>query len=490
VSKKVIVIGAGFAGLSAACYLAKYGYSVTVLEKNSWLGGRASVLEKDGFTFDKGPSWYWMPEVFEHFFNNFGHQTQDFYELKRLDPSYRVFLENNRTLDIPANFEALKDVFESLESGSAKKLEQFLAQAKYKYDLALKDFINRPNIKIAEFLDPKLLLPALKLGLFQSFRNHAKKFFNHPDLLKIIEFPILFLGGTAEQIPALYSLMNYADMVGGTWYPMGGFSKIPEAMVKIATELGVTFYINEEVIKINVQDQKAAEVQTMRQTFTADIVVANGDYHHIEQRLLELEYRNYSEEYWQKRTLAPSALLFFLGFKTKVKNLLHHNLFFEADFNLHAEQIYQQPQWPTDPQLYISVTSKTDPTVAPSGHENLFALIPIAPGLDDGVQIREHYFSQILRTIERISGQSLACELVVNESYSLQNFEREYHAYRGNAYGLANTLFQTAIFKPKMKNIKVPNLYYCGQLTVPGPGVPPCIISGHIVADLIHQEHP
>lgn len=487
-SKKVVVIGAGFAGLSASCYLAKAGYKVTVLEKNNWLGGRASILQSQGFMFDKGPSWYWMPDVFEKFFADFGHTSRDFYQLVRLDPSYRVLLGSGRQIDIPANLEQLKAVFESLEPGSARQLERFLHEARMKYEIAMSDFVYRPNLKLSEFIDPTLIQQAARIHLLQSFGTHARKFFKHPDILKIIEFPILFLGGTARTIPALYSLMNYADMQLGTWYPLGGMAQIPQAMVTIAQKLGVQFETNQEVTKLETRDGKVTMVHTANQSWEADIVVAGSDYHHTEE-LLDSNVRNYTQSYWEKRVLSPSSLLFYLGFKTRLNHLEHHNLFFDADFDIHARQIYDQPQWPDDPLFYCCVPSKTDPQVAPQGCENVFLLMPLAPGLSDTPQMREKYRDILLQRLQKQTGQSLQNQLEYIQSYCITDFEQEYHSYKGNAYGLANTLLQTAIFKPKLKNKYISNLYYCGQLTVPGPGMPPALISGHIVANIVQHEH-
>ncbi len=486
-SKKVVVIGSGFAGLSAAALLAKQGHGVTVLEKNEQTGGRARVWEKDGFLFDMGPSWYWMPEVFESFYNLFGKTTADFYELVRLNPSYRIFYQNHEQVDVPASVQELEALFESKEEGSAKKLRAFLTDAKYKYDTAMKEYVHRISDSITEFFDFKLLLKSFQIQLFQSLRSEVRKKFKHPHLVSLLEFPVLFLGSTPDKTPALYSMMNYADLSLGTWYPMGGMNKIAQALTKICEENGVVIHCNAEVKQIRTIDGKAKKVFTSANVYEADVVVAAGDYEHIEQRLLHEDFRQYDETYWESRVMSPSSLLFYLGVNKKVPNLKHHNLFFDADFDTHAKEIYGTPQWPTNPLFYACVPSKTDASVAPEGCENIFLLMPLAPGIEDTDALREKYFNIFLERLEARAGEPIRNNIVVKRSYAISDFKADYHSFKGNAYGLANTLMQTAVFKPKMKSTKVNNLFFTGQLTVPGPGVPPSIISGQIVASEIEK---
>ena len=488
-SKKVIVIGSGFSGLSSAIALADKGYQVTVLEKNDSLGGRARVFKANGFTFDMGPSWYWMPDVFESFFAKFGKKVSDYYHLHRLDPSYAVYFSATDKWDIPANMSELENLFESYEPGAAVQLRKFLADAKYKYDKGINDLVHKPSLSITEFIDIKLWFDVLRLDIFQSIHKQLRKYFKHPHILKLMEFPVLFLGAKPENTPALYSLMNYADIALGTWYPMGGMYHIVDAMVNLAKEKGVVIIPSEEVTKIEVANGNAKSVVTTTQTYTADIVVASADYHHVDQFLLEQPYRNYSPEYWDKRVMAPSSLLFYVGVNKRIKALKHHNLFFDEDFQVHAQEIYDTPNWPSKPLFYVSAPSVTDPSVAPEGYENLFFLIPIAPGLSgDNEQTREKYFDIILTRLEKAIGENISEHIVYKRSYAQTEFMADYHAFKGNAYGLANTLMQTAILKPSIKNKKVSNLFYTGQLTVPGPGVPPSLISGLVVADQIEKE--
>ncbi len=486
--KKVIVIGSGFAGLSAATNLADAGFRVTVLEKNASAGGRARQFSEGGFVFDMGPSWYWMPDVFESYFGRFGKHPSEYYDLVRLDPSYTVVFGENDFVDIPARMEQLRDLFESLEPGSAARLDAFLQQAAYKYQVGIHEFVYKPSRSVTEFIDPRILVSAVRMDVFQSFHAHVRRFFHHPKLLQLVEFPILFLGAVPQNTPALYSLMNYADMQGGTWYPMGGMHKIVEGMVKLAAEKGVAFEYNQEVTGIDIAGGRAKSVRTADRTYEADIVVAGADYQHVESQLLGAGSRSYSDDYWNKRVMAPSSLLFYLGVNKKLARLRHHNLFFDADFGLHAREIYQTPRWPTEPLFYVSAPSQTDRSVAPAGCENLFVLIPLAPDLEDTEATREKYYHLVMDRLEKLTGQSIRDAVVYKRSYAHRDFKSDYHAFKGNAYGLANTLMQTALLKPSLKSKKVNNLYYTGQLTVPGPGVPPSLISGQVVAKEIARE--
>jgi phytoene desaturase len=487
--KKITIIGSGISSLSAAAFLGKAGYEVTILEKNDTIGGRARQYEHDGFTFDMGPSWYWMPDVFEQFYNKFGYTTDDFYTLKRLDPSYQVVWQDGTKSAIPADEKELHDWFESLEKGSSKNLTKFLEEAAYKYEVGMTDLVFKPSLKVTEFADMRILKGLLKLHLLSSFTTYIKKYFSHPKIISLLEFPILFLGAMPKDTPALYSLMNYADISLGTWYPMGGMYKFIEAFARIAKENGVTIKTDHEVTKINYQGKKVTSVETKHGTFDTDILVSGADYAHTDMSLLG-EQANYDETYWDKRTMAPSSLLFYLGIDKKIDGLLHHNLFFDEDFNLHAEEIYKSKKWPTSPLFYASAPSKTDPSVAPEGKENIFLLIPIAPDLKDDEETRERYFDMLIDRLEKHTGTSIREHIIYKRSFCVADFKKDYHAFKGNAYGLANTLRQTAYFKPSLKNKKLNNMYYTGQLTVPGPGVPPSIISGEVVAKQVIKEHP
>jgi phytoene desaturase len=490
--KKALVIGSGFAGMSAATFLAKEGWQVTVLEKNNQPGGRGRKFEEAGFVFDMGPSWYWMPDVFERYFNAFGKKISDYYDLRRLDPSYRVYYPDT-CLDIPADYTSLQQLFESLEPGSGAKLNQFLEEASYKYRVGMEKLVHKPGQRLTEFLDADLMKGLLKLDVFTSMKTHARKFFSHPYLIQLIEFPVLFLGALPGDIPALYSLMNYADIKLGTWYPMGGMHMIGKGMHQLAEEMGVKFLFDTEVSQLDVADKSIKKIKTKSKNgivdeMQADVVIAGADYHHVENQLLQPAYRSYSENYWEKRVMAPSCLLFYVGINKRLSGITHHTLFFDTDFEKHGNEIYTHPQWPSNPLFYVCAPSVTDDQVAPEGYENLFFLIPIAAGMeDDTEEVRNRYFDLILKRYEEKTGNSIREHIIYRKSYATTDFISDYHSYKGNAYGLANTLMQTSILKPSLKSKKLKNLFYTGQLTVPGPGVPPSLISGEVVARFIHQ---
>jgi phytoene desaturase len=485
--KKIAVIGAGFAGLASAASLAHKGFDVTLLEKNAETGGRGRSFKVEGYTFDMGPSWYWMPEVFEQFFNRFGKKVSDYYTLKRLDPSYRVFFQDGAPLDVPAAYAEFKKMVEAIEPGSSAKLDQFMAEAKIKYDVSMADFVWKPSLSILEFAQPRLLIESFRLHLFSGFSSHAKKFFKHPKIIQLLEFPILFLGAKPEKTPAMYSMMNYADIMLGTWFPQGGMCKIAEAMTSLARELGVRIITSSQVNAIDVSDNEAHAISFDGITEQFDAIVAAADYHHVESKLLKKEHRSYTDDYWESRVMSPSSLLFYIGVKRKVKGILHHNLFFDEPFDRHALEIYDTPSWPENPLFYLCCTSATDPSVAPEGKENLFILIPVATGLTSTEEERMSYFKVCLERIKKLTGEDLEQDIEYVRSYAHEQFISDYNAFKGNAYGLANTLMQTAIMKPRMKSKKVKNLFFTGQLTVPGPGVPPSIISGQIVADEVEK---
>ncbi len=486
--KKATILGAGISGLSAGAFLAKSGWDVTIVEKNSTIGGRARQFQHEGFVFDMGPSWYWMPDVFEQFYQKFGYTTSDFYELKRLDPSYRVYWPDRTYSDVPATMVELEEMFESFEPGSSMKLRAFLKDAKYKYEVGMKDLVYKPSMKLTEFMDFRLLKGLFSMDLTNSFSTYINKYFSHPKLRSLLEFPVLFLGAMPQDTPALYSLMNYADMELGTWYPMGGMHKFIEAFHKIAKEQGVKVFTDAQIIsleKSNGEVRAAIDINGNR--FESDVFISSADYQHTEKALLNGS-SNYSDAYWDKRVMAPSALLYYVGINKRVSNIKHHNLFFDESLQEHGKEIYKNPQWPTAPLFYLSAPSLTDPSVAPVGCENLFFLIPIAPDLKDDEATRERYFNVLLNRLHSLTGNDIKENIVYKRSFSISNFKEDYNAFKGNAYGLANTLKQTAIFKPQIKNKNLRNFFYTGQLTVPGPGVPPSIISGEVVAKYVIQN--
>ncbi len=486
--KKVVIIGSGISSLSASCFLGREGYDVTIIEKNDSIGGRARKFQADGFTFDMGPSWYWMPEVFENFYKQFGHTSSDFYKLKRLDPSYRVFWNDDTYTDVPSNLEELKNWFERNEKGSSDKLVQFLKDAEIKYKVGMEELVFKPSLSLFEFANSKVFKGLVSMNLFSSFGKFIRSYFKNEKIISLLEFPVLFLGAMPNETPALYSLMNYADIKLGTWYPEGGMHKFIEAFEKIALENGVKFILNQEVISFEKNEKKIYKVITKKSSFETDIVISGADYQHTDKKLLNGS-ANYSDQYWDKRVMAPSCLLFYVGVNKKLKNVEHHNLFFDESLENHGREIYKNPQWPTSPLFYLCAPSVTDNSVAPANCENLFFLIPIAPDLEDTEQNREKYFNILLERLEKRTGNKISENIIYKKSFCIDDFKKDYNAFKGNAYGLANTLKQTAIFKPSMRNKKLKNFYYTGQLTIPGPGVPPSIISGEVVSKFIMNNH-
>lgn len=483
--KKIAIIGSGFSGLSAAAYAAKAGHEVHVFEKHDQPGGRArQFITEQGFVFDMGPSWYWMPDIMDKFFADFGYKTSDFFDLISLNPQFEMIFSDEK-MNIPENFEDLKVLFETIEKGAGVQLEKFMQSAKYKYEVGMQDFVTKPSHSWLEFVSPKIAKSALKLNLLTNFRSYVGSYFKNEKLRMLMEFPVIFLGASPKNIPALYSLMNYGGYALGTHYPMGGFYQLVLAMQQVAEKQGAIFHFNKTVEKINTSHNKITSLQINGENITFDTVIASSDYHHTE-TLLEEPLRNYTEGYWQSRTFAPSSLIFYLGINQTIPNLKHHTLFFENDLDEHIDCIYGEKKWPEKPLFYACCPSKTDKIVAPKGKENLFLLMPLAIGINDDEKNREKYLAEMLSRIEKHTGiADLASKIEYQRSYCVTDFVQDYNAYGGNAYGLANTLNQTAVLKPKMRNKKVNNLFYTGQLTVPGPGVPPSIISGKIVANEI-----
>ena len=487
VRSSVAIIGSGFSGLSAAAYLAKAGFEVDVYEKNAEIGGRARQLVSHGYNFDMGPSWYWMPEVLEQFFNDFGYKASDFYELKQLDPGFTIVFGKQDVMNVPADYTSLAALFESIEAGSARQLDLFLEEAAFKYRTGMNKLVHKPGLSLLEFADWELIKGAFKLQVFTSFSKHVRRFFKDQRLITLMEFPVLFLGAMPEDTPALYSLMNYAGLKLGTWYPKGCFGKVIEGMQKVCEAQGVIFHTDSAVSHFQVADGRIDRISTKNGDSHYDGVIASADYHHVEEQLLDEEYRNYDTDYWAKRVMAPSSLIFYLGVTRKIKKLEHHTLFFDADLKLHAQEIYKDPKWPTKPLFYVCCPSKSDDSVAPEGHENLFILMPLAPGIEDTEELREEYYDLIMERLEDYTGIPIRTALDYKKSFCVKDFKTDYNSFKGNAYGLANTLLQTANLKPSIKNKKVKNLFYAGQLTVPGPGVPPSIISGKVSAQLLTQ---
>lgn len=487
-SRSVAVIGAGISGLAAASVLAQHGYRVSVFDRHEEVGGRARTWRQDGFTFDMGPSFYWMPDVFERFFARFGTSAGRFYSLKRLDPSYTVVFNKDDRWPMPAGRAAVKALFEREESGAARRLDAFLDEAALKYRVGMQHMVYKPSLSWGEYMEPNVLAGLLRTSVLSSLRRHVRGHFRSPRIRRVMEFPVLFLGAMPQHTPALYSLMNHADIDLGTWYPMGGMGRVMQAMQRLAEEQGVVFHLGEEVERIVVQEGRAKGLRTSKGVHGADAVLASADYHHVEQDLLGDGQRGYSPAFWEKRTMAPSTLLFYVGLDTRLPSADHHMLFFDEDLDAHGEDIYTHRRWPRKPLFYLSCTSVTDPSTAPAGCENLVVLIPIASGAVDDDATRERYFDLVAERLLRYTGIDIRRHLRVKRSYCVRDLEQDHHAFRGNAYGLASTLAQTGPLRPRIKSRRVKGLYFAGQLSVPGPGLPPALISGQVAADLINRE--
>lgn len=482
--KKVSIIGSGFSSLSAACYLAQEGYEVSIYEKNAAVGGRASKFTKEGFTFDMGPSWYWMPDIFDKFFADFGRKTAEFYTLDKLSPAYKIFFSDD-IITIGDSMDKICAEFERIEKGSSVQLRKFIASAQENYDIAINKVVLRPGLSPLELVTKETVLKVDQF--FKTISSQVRKKFKNPKLISTLEFPVLFLGAKPSNTPSFYNFMNFADFGLGTWHPRGGMYEIIKGMETLAKDLGVHIHTNQAVSKILVENGQTTGIVSDSVEIKSDVVLSGADYHHSE-TLLEPEFRQYSESYWNKKTFAPSSLLFYIGFNKKIKNVEHHNLFFDTDFELHAEEIYDEPKWPTDPLFYANFPSITDSSMAPENCETGFFLVPIAPDLEDTDVLRAQYLNLILNRFEKRTGQEIRKNIIFNESFCVNDFIDRYNSYKGNAYGMANTLTQTAFLRPNLRSKKVKNLFFTGQLTVPGPGVPPALISGKLVSELIIKE--
>jgi phytoene desaturase len=489
-AKSAIVIGSGFSGLSVSASLAQQGYQVTVLEKHALPGGRARQFSDSGYTFDMGPSWYWMPDVFEKYFASFGKKVSDYYDLHKLNPSYLVYWGKDDFTSIPSGVNEVVEMFEKEDPGSGVRLRKFLKEAEYKYEVGINKLVYKPGRSLREFADMELIAGVFKLDVFKSISKHVRKVTGNHRLIQLMEFPVLFLGALPGNTPALYSLMNYADMALGTWFPQGGMFEIVKAMHAVALEQGVKFVFNADVQEFTFINNVIKSVRVGQDEYFADVIISSADYQFTETKLLPEKFRSYSNKYWESRVMAPSSLIYYVGLNKKLDKLAHHNLFFDHSLDQHAVEIYTTPQWPSAPLFYVSLTTKTDASGAPDGHENMFILIPVAAGMEDTDDIKEKYFHVVIDRLEKLTGQTIKENIDFYKSFAYRDFVSEYNSFKGNAYGLANTLSQTAILKPTCKSKKVSNLYYTGQLTVPGPGVPPALISGKVVAKEIAKDFP
>lgn len=483
-----VVIGGGFAGLSTSAYLARQGWDVTVLEKNSAPGGRARYWRTGGYRFDMGPSWYLMPDVFNRFFSDVGKKTEDYFHLERLDPYYKVFFTPDDDVTITADLDETRRVFEAFEPGGGAKLDRYLDAARYKYEVAMDQFMYREYRTVFDFMNGRLLTDGLRLHVFRALDRYVRTYFTDRRARQILEFAMVFLGTSPHHAPALYSMMSHIDLNLGVFYPRGGLAGVAEGFARLATDLGVEIRTNATVREIAVRAGRAAAVHTDTATYKPDLVVSGADYVHTEQELLPPAARAYSRGYWSRRVMAPSMFAVYLGVNKPLPELEHHNLYFAENWDDHFHKIFTRPEWPENPCFYLNCVSRTDPDAAPAGSENLFLLIPVASGLEDTDEVRAQYFTHVLDHVERVTGISIRENLDVTRIYSHRDFTADYNAFKGTALGLAHTLGQTAIFRPSHRSKRVANLYYTGHYTHPGIGVPMTLISSSIVAQEIARS--
>ena len=484
----VVVIGGGFGGLSTACYLADAGADVTLIEKNEQLGGRASRLEVDGFRFDMGPSWYLMPDVFERFFEHFDHEPADYYDLTRLDPHYRIFFKDGDRVDMVPDRTENRQTFESYEPGAGERFDEYLRKSKQNYEVGMEHFVYEDRTSLSDYLDWNVAKNARGLSLIGSMQDHVEKYFEHPKLQQIMQYTLVFLGGAPNNTPALYNLMSHVDFNMGVYYPENGLGGVVDSMVELGEELGVDFRTNTPADEIRGREGAFVTRTGDGEEFYSDYVVSDADYRHTEMELLPPEKRQYDAEYWDSRTYAPSAFLIYLGVEGDVDPLAHHSLVLPTDWENHFEKIFDDPEWPDDPAYYLCVPSQTDDTVAPEGHSNLFALVPVAAGLEDTPELRETYRDLVLDDVKANTGVDLRDRIVVEETFCVNDFADRYNSTQGTALGLAHTLRQTALFRPSHRSSAVDGLYFTGGFTTPGIGVPMCLISGQLTAEAMAEQ--
>ena len=482
--KHAIIIGSGIGGLATACLLGKKGYKVTLLEKNERVGGRANLYEEEGFVFDMGPSWYMMPGIFEHFFELMDEDITEHLKLKRLSPSYRIFLKSEkRHYDFYSDLEKTIETFESIEPGSGEVLREYMKSTEFQYKIAQNEFMFKNYDSIFDFFNKRVMTEGRKLPLFSKVESIINSKFKSEILRKVMQYQTVLLGTSPGDAPGIYSMMNYVDFVEGVWYPDGGVYKVVEAIESIAIKNGVTIRTSSPVAKIIVKNKTASGVLLENgDEIHGDLVISNADIVHTEQKLLEKPERQRSMKYWNSRLMAPSAFILYLGIDGKIPSLEHHNLMFAKNWGENFKQIFNAPEWPTDPSLYVCVPSKTDASVGPPNKENLFVLVPVAAGLKHTDEFLEKYSHFVIGQMEEnMDIPNLASRVIYKRIYSVNDFIQDYNAFKGSALGFAHSLNQTAIFRPNNISKKVKNLFFVGAGTNPGIGMPICLISAELV---------
>ena len=483
----IVVVGGGFGGLSAACFLADKGFDVELIEKNHDVGGRASVLEEDGYRFDMGPSWYLMPDIFDRFFEKFDREAEDFYELNRLDPNYRIFFKDGDMMDVPADPEKAGKIFEEYEDGAAEAFRNYLDKSEETYNIGMNEFVLKDRNNFRDYLSLDVLRNARGISLIKKMQDHVEEYFDNPKLQKVMQYTLVFLGGSPKNTPALYNLMSHVDFNMGVYYPEGGIYSVIEGMEDLAEEKGVEISTNEEVKKINrVEGQNT--VVTDKRTVECDAVVSNADYAFTETELVPEKYRTHDEDYWDSKTYAPSAFLMYLGVEDELQNLDHHTLVLPNDWDSHFEKIFDEPALPENPAYYVCNPSKTDDSVAPEGHSAIFILVPIAAQLELDEERRKQFRELVLDDLKENTGEDLRGRIDYERIFAGEEFKKKYNSYNGTALGIAHTLKQTSVFRPKQRSKQMEGLYYTGQYTNPGIGMPMCLISGEHVAEKVEED--
>jgi phytoene desaturase len=509
IGRSAIVIGGGIAGLATAGLLAKDGYTVTLLEARSALGGRAGSWEKNGFRFDTGPSWYLMPEVFDHFFRLMGSSADEELSLEKLDPGYRVFFEkHDEAIDIAADRETNLETFERIEPGGRAALTRYLASARDTYEIAVKRFLYSTFQSYRTALTRDVLRRSGRLArlLLQPLDSLTSRAFADPRLRQILGYPAVFLGSSPFAAPSLYHLMSHLDLENGVFYPRGGFSEVIRRIAQLAEASGVTVTTDATVTAITTAGGKRAHVTGVRYTdaagvghrLEADVVVSAADLHHTETTLLPEALQSYPQSWWDERIPGPGAVLVMLGVEGTLPELAHHSLFFTEDWHDNFDRIFGCATSIPDPaSIYVCRPSATDETVAPTGMENLFVLVPVPadPGIGFGGEDRtgslvvEELADTIIAQIATWAGiPDLADRIVVRKTVGPQDFRNDLNSWRGTSLGPAHTLRQSAFLRGKNASSKIDGLFYAGGTTVPGIGLPMCLISAELVLKRIRGD--
>jgi 1-hydroxy-2-isopentenylcarotenoid 3,4-desaturase len=509
-----VVVGGGIAGLASAALLAREGYQVDLLEQRDELGGRVGSWESRGFRFDTGPSWYLMPEVFEHFFAQFGRSASEELDLRVLDPGYRVFFEGHHDpVDVRRERQANIATFERIEGGAGRRLEQYLVSAEDAYAIAVNRFLYSNFDSLASHLHWDVLrrTPQLLRLLTQSLEGFITDRFHDPRLVQILGYPAVFLGTSPDRAPSMYHLMSRLDLADGVLYPAGGFVRLAETIAELARGAGARLHTGTKVTAVLTRPGgrgrrrgTATGVACVQNDGTervlyADVVVGAGDLHHLETELLPEQYQSYPQRYWDRRNPGPGAVLVCLGVEGTIPQLPHHSLFFTADWHRNFDAIFGKHRRVPEPaSVYVCKPTETDSTLAPPGCESLFVLVPVPAdvtlgrgGLDGrGDPKVEQVADAALAQVAKWAGiESLGSRTVLRRTWGPGDFAADFNAWSGGALGPAHTLRQSAFLRTPNVSKKVSGLYYAGASTVPGIGLPMCLISAELLLKRLRRDH-